>query len=148
LLPAGANLESESKKGLTPLKLAALRGRPASLVTLLDAGASMGPSAGGTSKTALHMASGTTSTDGSEACVLALLAAGASVDAADKEGVTPLHEAALPGNITCMQLLLGAGASTTAVTHTGCTALHIAAMQGHDTGVQLLLEAGADTPQE
>ena len=49
----------------------------------------------------------------------ALLAAGASVDAVDKQGSTPLHYAAFQGHAVVVTALLEAGASVDAVERAG-----------------------------
>lgn len=81
---------------------------------------------------------------GHDAFVAKLLAAGAAVNAASSEAVTPLHEAAVQGHVSTVQQLLSAGASVNAVTEAGRTALIDAAGQGCDELVQTLLAAGAD----
>ena len=89
--------------------------------------------------TPLHMVAWQGPPDG----VVALLDAGAEVDAAGKIGATPLHAAAMatPDNI---RLLVWAGADVEARTETGETPLHVAAMFGTGETVDALLELGAD----
>ena len=73
-----------------------------------------------------------------------LLASGASPNARDKGGETPLHEAAWSGNLEVIQVLLAAGASPNARGNDGKTPLHWAALFEELEAVQELLEAGAD----
>ena len=66
----------------------------------------------------------------------------------DKDGQTPLHNAAWNGNPEAMQLLLEAGAGATKDrrdgTPQGWTPLLLAAWNGHVDCVDLLIEAGVD----
>ncbi|CAB4029582.1 serine threonine- phosphatase 6 regulatory ankyrin repeat subunit B-like, partial, partial [Paramuricea clavata] len=61
-----------------------------------------------------------------------LLNHGASVNAVNEEGYTPLHGAASRGHDGILQLLLNHGASVNAVNEEGYTPLHDAASRGHD----------------
>jgi ankyrin repeat protein len=57
-----------------------------------------------------------------------LLAAGASLEAADVQGHTPLHIAALAGRCGVVQQLLAAGSNLAAADAEGRTPLHSAAI--------------------
>ena len=81
---------------------------------------------------------------GSLACLRALLAAGADVDAANSRGATALFLAAGKGHEGCVRELLAAGASTGAAEATGMTPLHITAGMGHLGCLRTLLAAGAE----
>ena len=75
----------------------------------------------------------------------ALLAAGARVTATDASGATPLHWAALHGDLEFARLLLEHGADIQArEPGEGMTPLHVAAAGGDTDLVKLLLERGAD----
>lgn len=70
------------------------------------------------------------------------------IDKHNKEGFTPLHVAALKGDINEGKHLIGLGADieiTSESRHSeGNTALHFAAQKGHKGFVKLLLKSGAD----
>ena len=76
-----------------------------------------------------------------KAAVEALLAKGADVNAADKDGRTPLHEAASYSNKGGAELLLAKSADVNAADKYGATPLHSAATKSF---VELLLSKGAD----
>lgn len=68
---------------------------------------------------------------GSAKAVLALVRAGASVEAPDKDGLTALHCAASRGHTDCIDSLLTlCGASPDVIDSNGCTALHYAVTLG------------------
>jgi ankyrin repeat protein len=76
--------------------------------------------------------------------VRALLQQGADVNAAQNDGLTALHWAALNDNEEIVSLLLYAGATVRPLTRVGgYTPLHLAARGGHTGVVQALLSAGA-----
>ncbi|XP_057658989.1 ankyrin repeat, PH and SEC7 domain containing protein secG isoform X2 [Diorhabda carinulata] len=82
---------------------------------------------------------------GSSRAVLALIRAGANVEASDKDGLTALHCAASRGHTDCMDTLLTlCGASVDVIDTNGCTALHYAVTLGHADATALLLAHGAD----
>ena len=69
---------------------------------------------------------------------------GATLDAADTNGNTPLHLAASRGATALVALLLQRGARPTAANGQGATALHFAAVQGCAQTLACLLRGGAD----
>jgi len=73
-----------------------------------------------------------------------LIAAGAAVNATNKEGYTPLHRAAQLGDAELVELLLGAGANVNAVNNFNTTPLMIATTWSFDVVLRTLLAAGAD----
>ncbi|XP_063919125.1 ankyrin repeat domain-containing protein 12 isoform X2 [Zophobas morio] len=82
---------------------------------------------------------------GSAKAVLALIRAGATVEASDKDGLTALHCAASRGHTDCIDSLLTlCGASPDVIDSNGCTALHYAVTLGHADATALLLAHGAD----
>lgn len=72
-----------------------------------------------------------------------LLAAGARVDIANVDGVTPLHWATAKQKVPMARLMLEAGASVHARERDGWTPLHWAAYRGEAELVDLFLSAGA-----
>jgi ankyrin repeat protein len=84
----------------------------------------------------------------SGACVAALVAAGAQVDARCAEGETPLHCAAFHGASDACCSLLEAHADPAALTTAdGDAALHLAALRGHAAAAVVLVRGGASTLQ-
>ena len=77
--------------------------------------------------------------------VRTLLQQGADPNAAQAEGLTALHWAALNDQLGMAEILLYAGATVKPVTRVGgYTPLHLASRRGHGEVVRALLEAGAD----
>ena len=77
--------------------------------------------------------------------VVALLRQGADVNAAQGDGMTALHWAAMSGNADMVDVLLYAGAATEATTRLGgYTALHLASRAGHAAAITALVSQGAD----
>src|SRR5688572_11922862 len=76
--------------------------------------------------------------------VRALLRDGADVNAAQGDGMTALHWAALSGDLKTMNVLLYAGATADPLTRVGrYTPLHLASSRGHAAVMSRLLEAGS-----
>jgi cytohesin len=74
-----------------------------------------------------------------------LLGRGGSLDnEPDKDGRTPLHDAACDGNEDLLRLLLERGAQVDAVDRLGMTALHVAANRGIAEAVKVLISHKAD----
>jgi ankyrin repeat protein len=73
-----------------------------------------------------------------------LLAAKASATAADKQGRTPLHWAALHDKAKLLELLIAAKADVNAFDHRGETPLHFAARRFREKAAEVLLDRGAD----
>jgi ankyrin repeat protein len=77
--------------------------------------------------------------------VRALLLKHADANAAQADGMTPLHWAALNGDVTMTNLLLISKAAVDPVTRLGgYTPLHLASQRGHGLVVTRLLQAGAN----
>eukprot|EP00047_Mylnosiga_fluctuans_P005555 m.241187 g.241187 ORF g.241187 m.241187 type:complete len:233 (+) comp13802_c0_seq1:80-778(+) len=89
---------------------------------------------------ALHMAA-----RACPALVTSLLDVGCPVDAASRDGWTPLHEACSHGTIVCARTLVNRGADVCAATKRGVTPLHEAARRASRAVCQLLVGKGADT---
>lgn len=69
---------------------------------------------------------------------------GASIDALDERGDTPLIAAAFSGKLAAARQLLDSGANVNGRSDRGMTALHAAAYTGHRDIVALLIDHGAD----
>ena len=84
------------------------------------------------------------SAEGHKDVVELLLANKAEVNAKDKNGDTPLHEAAFMDHSDVAALLLANKADINAKGKDGDTPLHVAAAKGHKDVAELLLTKGAD----
>jgi hypothetical protein len=73
-----------------------------------------------------------------------LVSSGASLEARNAEGFTPLMLAAFHGHTPVLKLLLGGGADPAAHTRNGTTSLMLAVHAGRHDCLATLLEAGAD----
>jgi uncharacterized protein len=73
-----------------------------------------------------------------------LIAAGARVDAANREAFTPLAMASLYGNAPMIERLLEAGADATQRLANGETLVMLAARNGKALAIKMLVSAGAD----
>lgn len=77
--------------------------------------------------------------------VRTLLREGADVNAAQGDGMTALHWAALRGDAEMVSVLVYAGANVASTTRLGAyTPLHLASRDGRAEAVALLIEAGSD----
>jgi ankyrin repeat protein len=77
--------------------------------------------------------------------VRSLLKQGADVNAAEGDGMTPLHWAARQGHVDVAQMLVYAGANVKATTRLGAyTPLMMASEAGNAAMIMVLLKAGAD----
>ncbi|CAO1427649.1 unnamed protein product [Diamesa hyperborea] len=86
---------------------------------------------------------------GSAKALLALIKAGAYVEASDKDGLTALHCAASRGHTECIDSLIKlCGAHTDLIDSNGCTALHYAVTLGHADASSLLLDLEADPDRQ
>ncbi len=82
---------------------------------------------------------------GDREAVKALLKQAADVNAAQGDGMTALHWAAMNGDAELAQMLIFAGANVRATTRLGTyTPLYLASQQGHGSVVQALVKAGGD----
>lgn len=73
----------------------------------------------------------------------ALVAIGEDVNAADRDGRTALHHAAIVGDQEIAEVLLRSGARPNSVDRQGWTPLHYAASGFHVSVAETLLQAGA-----
>ncbi|HEX6217624.1 MAG TPA: ankyrin repeat domain-containing protein, partial [Vicinamibacterales bacterium] len=82
---------------------------------------------------------------GDREAVKALLKKAADVNAAQGDGMTALHWAAMHGDSDLAQMLIVAGANVRATTRLGTyTPLYLASQKGHAAVIQALIAAGAD----
>ena len=142
LVEHGAQVETSSSEGLTPLHLAAQTLGARLVSMLIDNGTEddyvdRRDSAGWS---ALHWAA----RSGKEETVQLLLDNGADVLAADKEDATPLDAALSQGREEIVQLLVNYGADVDAFHRKYGTRLRHAARSGDERAVRILLKVGAD----
>ncbi len=146
LLKHGAKVNGRRSDGGTPLHTAAALSRPASVKTLLAAGADPNaPDEWG--ETPLHKASvpqPTASPENATETIHLLVAGGANPAARKKNGDRPLHSAALIGSAIAARALLKEGAQADAPGCGGGTALHVAAQFARPQVAEILLQAGAN----
>ncbi|MFF3920174.1 ankyrin repeat domain-containing protein [Streptomyces sp. NPDC001852] len=69
-------------------------------------------------------------------------------DSRDRQGRTPLHAAALRGDLSGVEQLITAGADPNAADDNGFTPLHLAAQEGQLAAARLLLDAGAEVDRQ
>ena len=135
LLAGGAPIDARTADGFTPLQLAAYFGAPAAASLLIEGGADVNAVADNPMRIRpLHAAAAGRHT----AVALALIAAGADVDAPQQHGWTPLHTAAHNGDAVLVDALIGAGAGVDAINDDGRTAGELATAADHPELARLL----------
>lgn len=135
LLDAGDEVNTSRTNTDTPLIIAARNGKTDAVRCLLNAGGD--PHGRGAKRmTALHVAANAEITE-------MLLKAGAAPDARNKDGETPLFDAARTGRLDQIQLLVGANVDVHVVNDKNETALLQAAQRGAVEAVDYLLDIGA-----
>jgi uncharacterized protein len=135
----GAAIDERSADGFTALHLAAFFGRPAVTRLLLDRGADPNPWATGDLYVQpLHSAVA----GGHEDVAEMLIHGGADVDAAQRQGYTPLMGAAQNGLASTVQLLLARGADPKARNEDVLTAAELADRAGHPEVAASIRAAG------
>ncbi len=137
----GGNVNATGEDGMTPL-IAAARYNDAAIGTLLEAGADANAHDTQFGATALMWVAAYAKM---VEPVRALLAAGAEVEARDKDGGTAVMWAAAHNpNVNVLAALIERGANLGARTRAGLTALIMAARGNGPAIVGMLLDAGAD----
>jgi len=134
-LDQGFTVNDQTSDGLSLLHLAAKGNMNKAMLTLLEKRGLSINDKSKTGATPLHGAS--------FAATVLLLDAGASIDAADNEGNTALHQAIQDKKPEVVHELIARGASVFSTNKEGRTALHLAALQKSDEVVDELLAAGA-----
>jgi ankyrin repeat protein len=140
LLRMGADVNAPNDYGDTPLHRAAYHGFTDKVRFFLENKADVSRRAQRGETPLLYAAR----PEGHPDTVLALLDGGADVNAVDNFGITPLHGAAMIGNVEVARVLIDKGADVNRKTLDGSTPLHIAAVTGKTGFVQFLLSRGAD----
>jgi ankyrin repeat protein len=150
LVSVGARADARDSDGGTPLHAICWQGEYSDEETnqaceriirvLVEAGVSVDAEDRG-GQTAMHEAAA--GDWGNATAIRTLLALGAAVDPADKQGVTPLMLAAGNGETACIKLLLGAGADPKRADKDGDTALDAAS-----SNVETWKEIVADGPEK
>ncbi|OXV07870.1 hypothetical protein Egran_04368 [Elaphomyces granulatus] len=132
LVEAGANVRAEDSQGTTALHWAAGKGSEA-VIWGVERGERL-------YRDISHIERG------DEEVARLLVGNGASINACQHDGQTPLHCAAKGGRETAAiaQLLLASGGDASMTDSKGATPLHQAASCGNDMMVRLLIENGAD----
>ncbi len=132
-----------SHDGFTPLHLAAFFGRIPVVELLLSAGAPVNEVSRNPSELRpLHSAVAHRQPQVALEIARALIAAGAEVNATQHGGWTPLHAAALHGNLPLVRLLLDAGATASAKNDTGQTPAALAKSKNQNDVAGLLAQRG------
>lgn len=137
LLAHGADWQTASARGITPLMLAV--GDADVVAQLLQAGAAV-DAQDDLGRTALHWAVRA----GAAETVRRLLAAGAAANAADLDGEAPLHLAARADQAEVAAALLAGGADPDLAGAYQATPLHLAAQAGRSRLAERLIAAGAN----
>ena len=146
LVEASADVHSLSRRGLTPLHVAAAGGRAASCGALVRAGANAGFSQrGGAHETPLHAAVRAKQVGALRAMLEACPEdkRRATCDAPSQDGSTALHLACALGSVDACEALLDAGASVDSRTDDGDAPLHVAAWTNSLAVADALLARGA-----
>ena len=141
LLAAGAAVDAANAEGITPLDSALRFCQFRVVEALLAGGATMvDVLSDGTAPLMVAIQAGR-----SNPAVIALLARGANVNAADRHGTLPLHAAIWGGSMEVVGQLLAHGAAVDAAARNGATALHAAvgARQHRLEVLRMLLARGA-----
>ena len=142
LIQAGAGLERKNKHGKTPLFAAAEFNNINALRLLILAGANVNtPSNIGMSPCHINIRNA----DTPDALTMLINARGVDINAADRNGATPLHWAIHKEKNAFIELLLGAPTiDINKVDANGATPCYLAAHYGYTSALSLLIRADAD----
>ena len=123
-------------RGLPPLHWAARSNHAECVEALVAAGANVDSRAAPEQETALLAAAALNL----PTMVNTLLALGADIDAAQRQGRTPIMAAAYSGSVAALQILISQGANIDAMDEEGYTALFCALQRNHADAALLLLQ--------
>jgi uncharacterized protein len=134
---------SYSGDGFTALHFAAFFGRYEAAALLIERGAEVDAfGRGWMTGTAMHSAVSRLQSD----VVRILLEAGANPNVRQSAGWTPLHAAAMNGDVISVELLLVSGADPTATNDEGRSVIDLATEKGDEATVDLIRSALQATP--
>jgi uncharacterized protein len=134
---------SYSGDGFTALHFAAFFGRYEAAALLIERGAEVDAfGRGWMTGTAMHSAVSRLQSD----VVRILLEAGANPNVRQSAGWTPLHAAAMNGDVISVELLLASGADPTATNDEGRSVIDLATEKGDEATVDLIRSALQATP--
>ncbi|KAM0235337.1 hypothetical protein ACHAP5_009732 [Fusarium lateritium] len=139
LVESGAELDTMTDRGYTPLSLAIDCGNRSVVELLISKGADI-HLADNHGMTPLHRASQL----GHLKIVEQLIEHGAEISTLSKDTYTPLLYAAVSGQSEVVTLLLDKGADSSDADKNGYTSLHLASLLGNQTLVRQLIDRGAD----
>lgn len=133
-----------SPDGFSPLGLAAFFGHPKVAAYLVKKGADVNAASKNPMRVCpLHSALAQRQPEVSLAITEMLVAHGADVNVRQAAGWTPLHQAAIHGQVNLAKLLLDHGADVNAKAENGKTPLELATTGKHNVMAALLRERGA-----
>lgn len=138
LMKAGADPNTPSRKGVTPISAAAHKGNIHVMQLLIDAGAAVN-SLNTSGSTALIQAAHFGHLD----AVKLLLKNNATADFANGKGTTALMRASQEGHVDISRELIVASVDVNRKNNEGMNALMLASQRGHSDIVTLLIKAGA-----
>ena len=152
LLLQNANVNDEDKNGWTPLHSAAAKGYIDVLTVLMNAYGVNVNAQTDSGSTVLHYLMRIPVNEGNRVNLFRVLeqlkVKGGSLNTVASRGITPLHEAALRGNVDGCRWLIEQGAKINIASAIGMNALHFAVQAKSLEVTKLLVEAGCSATQK